>query len=89
MFSAVKTINFLTSKYWPLVCLVVAFLSYYAFNRGAAATWIEVGSGLVVVNIIFRKYGIRQIFSRPMIVFIGLFFFIFVDKRSVFPVAFP
>ncbi len=69
-----KSVNFLTSKCWLVLCLATAFLCYYALNRGAAATWIEVGGGFVVVNIILRKYGIRHIFRRPTILFLGVFF---------------
>ena len=68
-----KTINLLTSKYYILFCLAAAFVFYYAFNRGAATTWIELGGIFVVVNIVLKKYPVTHICSYPTFLFIGVF----------------
>lgn len=68
--------KFLTSTYWFVLSLSLAFLCYYALNRGAADTWIHICGFFVLLNLLLKKNTWKQLFNRPVLFIIAVFLFL-------------
>jgi len=56
-----KIKEILTSGYWLLACLIGAFFSFFALNRGGVNVFIEAGFFFVLLNLIIGHYKLKQI----------------------------
>jgi hypothetical protein len=59
----------LSSGYWLIACLIGAFFSFFALNRGGVVVFIDVGACFVLLNLVTGQYKPKQI---PSIYWIAL-----------------
>lgn len=73
-----KILSILTNNNWLLFSLALAFLCFYAFNRGAVDTWIYISAVFVLLHIVTKNFEWHHFVSLPFLSFFSVFMFLII-----------
>ena len=59
-----------SSPYWLFIALAGAFFCFFALNRGGVNSFIEVGIGFVILNIVAGEYKLKNLPVLYFIIFV-------------------